>query len=349
MCTCHGWTYSNEGKLVSVPGLQEAYYGELDVENLGLVEARSDVYAGIIFACWAEDAPTLQEYLGDARYYLDIRYNRRDIGQQAIGPVKWPLPVNWKTPVDNASDNYHAPLSHFSAVSAAAQRRGERRPSAALLSDRFDSPNRHLYLNGHSLTLRIVEEKKGAQFHQVATGGDEQAIEKFRRDTLPEVEKRLGKFRASSLQLGNHSFFPNTFLGLRFSLPRGPLKSEAWSFVLYDKDAPEAVITANRLLMEQKDNPSGIFEQDDTDNWRQMTDSGRYMMGRKYVSNLTMGIGHAGPSEDFKGVVAEQFISESNQRHYYARWQEMMNAKSWADIKIDPITMNFEGTATLHG
>ena len=60
MCTYHGWTYSNEGKLVSVPGLQEAYYGELDVENLGLVEARSDTYAGIIFACWAEDAPTLE-------------------------------------------------------------------------------------------------------------------------------------------------------------------------------------------------------------------------------------------------------------------------------------------------
>ena len=26
MCTYHGWTFSNEGKLVSVPGLQEAYY-----------------------------------------------------------------------------------------------------------------------------------------------------------------------------------------------------------------------------------------------------------------------------------------------------------------------------------
>jgi len=145
MCTYHGWTFSNEGKLVSVPGLQEAYYGELDVENLGLVEARCDTYAGIIFGCWAEDAPSLEAYLGDARYYLDVKYNRRDIGQQAIGPVKWPLPVNWKTPVDNASDNYHAPLTHFSAVSAAAQRRGDRRPSAALLSDRFDSPSRHLY------------------------------------------------------------------------------------------------------------------------------------------------------------------------------------------------------------
>ena len=64
MCTYHGWTFSNEGKLVSVPGLQEAYYGELDVEHLSLVEARVDIYAGIIFACWADDAPTLEAYLG---------------------------------------------------------------------------------------------------------------------------------------------------------------------------------------------------------------------------------------------------------------------------------------------
>ena len=53
MCTYHGWTFSNEGKLVSVPGLQEAYYGELDVEHLGLVSvAQLDSYAGLIFATW---------------------------------------------------------------------------------------------------------------------------------------------------------------------------------------------------------------------------------------------------------------------------------------------------------
>ena len=95
MCTYHGWTFSNEGKLVSVPGLQEAYYGELDVENLGLVEALVDTYAGLIFATWANGAPPLEAYLGDARWYLDLRFNRRECGNEVVGPVKWMEPCNW--------------------------------------------------------------------------------------------------------------------------------------------------------------------------------------------------------------------------------------------------------------
>ena len=69
MCTYHGWTYSSDGgKLVSVPGLREAYYGELDVDNLGLIEvAHLDTYAGLVFATWDAEAPSLEDWLGDAR------------------------------------------------------------------------------------------------------------------------------------------------------------------------------------------------------------------------------------------------------------------------------------------
>ena len=50
-----------------MPGLQEAYYGELDVDNLGLVEvAQLDTYAGMVFATWDPEAPSLEEYLGDS-------------------------------------------------------------------------------------------------------------------------------------------------------------------------------------------------------------------------------------------------------------------------------------------
>ena len=47
--------------------------------------------------------------------------------------------------------------------------------------------------------------------------------------------------------------------------------------------------------------------------------------------------------------MSERYISENNQRNFYARWQEFMNAESWADIHIDPITAPFEGTATMKG
>jgi phenylpropionate dioxygenase-like ring-hydroxylating dioxygenase large terminal subunit len=71
LCTYHGWTYRNEGTLEYVPGESEAYYGALDKPSLGLIKARIETYAGIVFATWDKDAPSLEAYLGDARWYLD--------------------------------------------------------------------------------------------------------------------------------------------------------------------------------------------------------------------------------------------------------------------------------------
>ena len=48
-------------------------------------------------------------------------------------------------------------------------------------------------------------------------------------------------------------------------------------------------------------------------------------------------------------MVSERYISENNQRLFYQRWEEFMNAESWAEIPIAPITARFEGTATIRG
>ena len=107
MCTYHGWTFENDGRLTHIPGEQEAYYGAIDKSEMGLIEARVEIYAGIIFACWDKGAPSLEAWLGDARWYLDLTFNHNDAGMIAIGPQKWIEQCNWKTPVDNCSDNYH--------------------------------------------------------------------------------------------------------------------------------------------------------------------------------------------------------------------------------------------------
>ena len=65
-------------------------------------------------------------------------FNRRDGGMQALGPTKWLEPANWKTLVDNCSDNYHVPISHLS--SAAVQSRFLGRPRLSH-DDQFESPN----------------------------------------------------------------------------------------------------------------------------------------------------------------------------------------------------------------
>jgi hypothetical protein len=96
--------------------------------------------------------------------------------------------------------------------------------------------------------------------------------------------------------------------------------------------------------------PSGMLMQDDMDNWRGVTDSGRLIAGRKIPMTLSMGIGHQSPSARQPALmVADAHCSEVNQRSWHTRWQEFMNAESWKDIHIDPITAKFEGTATMKG
>lgn len=345
MCTYHGWTYANDGTLEHVPGEAEAYYNALDKAARGLIEARVETYAGLVFATWAQDAPSLEAYLGDARWYLDTVFNRRDCGMQALGPLKWLEPVNWKTVVDNCSDNYHVPTSHMSSMLVQSRYLG--RPLFTH-EEQFRSPNKHVFVNGHALTFRAADDNTPRYVH----GMSRETFAVFQEHyhaTLPEVERRLGKLRAHNIQLGNHSLFPNSVLGFRLALPRGPQRTEFWHFVLLEQDAPEVVKHVIRTGSQANNGAAGLFEQDDIDNWRQVTLASRSPIARRYGQDLSMGVGHAGTHPDYPGLVSERYISEHNQRHFYLRWQEFMNATSWADIHLDPMTAHFEGTATMHG
>ena len=350
MCAYHGWTYSNEGKLVSVPGLQEAYYGELDVESLGLVQvAQLDSYAGLVFATWDPEAPTLEAYLGDMRWYLDVRYNHREHGVEVIGPAKWIVPANWKTPVENASgDNYHVAVSHRSASIVNHQYRGQQ---LLVGDDRYTQPGRQTNPgNGHGLLCTIRPDDGELALAGRRNNQNRRELDEFAKSIMPEVERRLGSFRARRVQPGNFAVFPNLFLGLRIAHPRGPLKTEVWSFETIERDAPDEV---KRQLRDQAVHgagmPAGLLMQDDMDNWRQVSESGRARAGRRFPQDLTQGAARSGRSAERPGLVSEAFCSEQNQRLYFERWEEFMNARGWSDIGVDPMTATFEGTATFKG
>jgi phenylpropionate dioxygenase-like ring-hydroxylating dioxygenase large terminal subunit len=118
-CAYHGWTYRNDGRLLGVPYLKEAYHGELDRERWGLTPvARLDSYKGLLFATFDDEAPPLVEYLGEMAWYLDTFFDRRDGGIEVIGGMhKWIMPCNWKLPAENfGGDGYHVSWSHLSAV-----------------------------------------------------------------------------------------------------------------------------------------------------------------------------------------------------------------------------------------
>ena len=345
-CAYHGWTYSNDGRLEYLPGEEEAYYGALDRENLGLVEARTDIYAGIVFATWDWNAPSLEEYLGDARWCLDVYFNRLDNGTEAIGPIKWIEPLNWKAAVDNCSDNYHVPTTHLSSIIVANRHMGAPRLTH---EQQFQSTNKHLFVNGHSLTMRFLERPDQVRQTHGINASNREMFEEYYRSTQDEAERRLGSLRAHKLHLGNHSLFPNGVLGFRLAHPRGPQETEFWHFALLEKDMPPELKTALRRGSSNFNGVTGIFEQDDMDNWRAVTKSALSPVGRKYPQDLSMGLGRSGRHTDLPGVVSERYTSESNQRQFYRRWEQFMNANSWADIPLEPGTVEYEGTATMRG
>jgi len=120
-CTYHGWAYDISGRLVNVPLEKEAYHGEIDKEAWGLVRVpRIAVFRNLVFGCWDETVPELEDYIGEAAWYMDIMFDRSGGGNELISGVhKWTISCNWKLAAEQfASDMYHAPVSHLSAVLA---------------------------------------------------------------------------------------------------------------------------------------------------------------------------------------------------------------------------------------
>ena len=336
-CAYHGWIFANDGALTHVPGSEEAYYEQLDRPAHALTEARVETYGGIVFATWDQGAPTLTEFLGDARWYLDTVFNRLPSGTEAFGPIKWNEPVNWKTPVDNCSDNYHVPLSHGSSAYLESLYMGRPKTTHAL---QFSSPSKHVSVNGHAITFRMTEPGQVRRAHGV-TGDNIRLFEEYYRDTQAESERHLGKFRAQTVQLANHSIFPNGVLGFRLALPRGPLLTEFWHFVVVEKAMPKELKKALCIGSVSNNGPAGLFEQDDLDNWRQVTEGARTPMGQSLPQDLSMGLGRVEEDSIYPGHVSERYISENNQRHFYRRWEEFMNAEDWGDIPIVPSTADY--------
>ena len=75
-CIYHGWTYKADGAVWEHLRAKEAYKGAFDRNQFKLVNARVERYAGLIFATFNQDAASLDEYLGDMKWYIDLYFDR---------------------------------------------------------------------------------------------------------------------------------------------------------------------------------------------------------------------------------------------------------------------------------
>jgi nitrite reductase/ring-hydroxylating ferredoxin subunit len=329
-CAYHGWAYSNEGKLVGVP--MPEHYADLDLQAWGLIPvAQLDTHKGLIFATFDPEAPSLQEYLGDMAWYLDILFDRREGGTEVIGPHRWVLDANWKTGAENfGGDGYHIASTHASG----------RKLGIDTTTGYVRSVGKawHIHCgNGHLVNAWVQpKEDAGPWFAQPVP-----EIEKYVREHAREIEKRLGPARCRIMSPIAGTVFPNLSIHwltytIRLWQPRGPGKMEVWSWAVVDRTASPEMREAIRFASIYRFSPTGVFEQDDMDNWVQVTGAARSVIGQRFPAIYQMNLGQKlWKHPELRGWIASMW-SDSTQLDLYWRWATLLGAEKWGDVQKSP-------------
>lgn len=113
-CMYHGWIFSADGALKSLPG-EERYSANFKEQKRGnLVPVpRFENYRGMCFVNFDVNACSLVDYLGNAKEYLDLVLDQSSEGMTIIaGQQDYAIRANWKLLVENSNDGYHAAMTH---------------------------------------------------------------------------------------------------------------------------------------------------------------------------------------------------------------------------------------------
>ena len=333
-CPFHGWTYGADGSLKTVPSLEEGYFGDLDKENWGLHRVpRLATYGGFVFGTWDEDAESLDDYLGNARWYLDVLIERSLGGIEVIpGQQRYSVDGNWKIAAENfVGDGYHIAQSHGSVFALPVRMLNPANPFSGFKD---------------KLTYYDIAMDNGHGFTQFTLSGERVEVDRMLAAEMgPEVVeyveecharlRRLSEAQAKIHALTFGTLFPNFSInnfsalrpiGLFLWTPKGPGRLEIWQWGAMDRDAPKVVKDMVRLDFIRAQAPAGIFAPDDTENFEQVTQSTAGVIGRRLDFNYRMTLDRK-PVEGFDDVPGyiSTYSSEENQRRFYKRYADLMD------------------------
>lgn len=318
-CTYHGWAYDLEGNLTSIPN-KDGYPPAFSAADWGLLRVpKVEVFRGLIFGTWNPDAPPLMEALGDMAWYMDAMLDRDPRGTVVVGGVhKWVLEGNWKLAAEQfATDWYHVNMSHASALMVMSP------TGKGPKSEIVNTPGRqYVSPNGHGA---------GFPVHPKSRFDAKTVHEWYDYDALRE---RLGQARVQGpLTTGHATVFPNfSYLPVNGSIriwhPKGTDRMEVWAWTVLDASMPDEVRNAQRLYNLRTFGPSGIFEQDDGENWSEVQSISHGFITNRTPLNYQMGLGSERKDGVYPGATSELY-SDAAGRSFYRRWAELMNTPAW--------------------
>src|SRR5512146_1571768 len=336
-CPYHAWTYRNDGRLAGLPFHEDAYGGEDGFPRKGqrlLPAPAMDTYRGLIFISLDAEAPPLRDYLGDFAFYLDFYVNQSSAGIKVSGPQRWRVKANWKIGAENfAGDSYHTPHTHASVVEIGLFRepKASKRKEGAL------------YQAGPG----------AGTTYKLPPGGDFAAQLRYvgyPDEMIPAMtqawsDRQRALVEDSGFMVSSATLFPNLslvhnwpqidergtvapFISLRQWQPVSERETEVLSWFAVDAAAPEEFKRDSYKAYLMCFGTSGMFEQDDVENWVSITDMATGSMARRLNLNSRMGLTSDGkplkpPIAAFAGPgVAYQGFGEYGQRHWLSQWSD---------------------------
>ncbi len=351
-CIYHGWAFRPDGSFIGAPIEKEQMHGTIKPKSeLGLKKARCQVYGGLIFATWGgEEAMTLEEWMGDMKFYYDMLFKRTDRGLEVLGPPqRLTIDANWKTAGEqSACDGFHTLTLHQSLLDRGAmvgEAGTEHEKAPAMYGV-------NLSANGHSLRCIPADTSWSLMAKNPQKDlTDEQRLELMpppgiTKELLPQVKKNLtpeqlhvfakappvvGGMFPNVNMLFIFSPFPDGTLGSALVLhtinPKGPDHFEWVTFFFGEKDASPEYKDMMRQAAAQGTGTSGVIEQDDSDTWPHMSESSRGVIGRTETLKYQAILGENRPADwPNKAKVYAGFSKDDCQWEWWVQYHKMMTA-----------------------
>ena len=282
------------------------------------------------------DAPDLADHLGGFRFFLDFYLGQSPEGAELRGPQRFIVKSNWKIGAENfCGDSYHTPHTHASVVDINLFRepKANKRKEGAL----------YFAGGGGGTTYKLPTTDPRANLRHV--GYPDEMIDRMLATWSPEHEALIGDagfMVSASTVMPNLSFVHNwpvvdsdghvaPFISVRLWQPRSATETEVLSWFAVDRNASDAFKRDSYRAYLMCFGSSGMFEQDDVENWTSITQVAGGRMAERLNLHNRMGLTRDGgtvtapidwpaPGRAYKG------FGEYNQRALLELWCDAMTA-----------------------
>ncbi|GAA2898477.1 aromatic ring-hydroxylating dioxygenase subunit alpha [Pseudonocardia halophobica] len=320
-CPYHAWSYGLDGSLRGIP-YPDGYEGVMEKRDLSLARLRTESYGGMIFATLDEDAEPLEDFLGDARLWID-RFMKQGGGYpiKVLGRHRFSFRGNWKIQLENTTDGYHFPIVHRSWMASVDAE------TADMMSFMTDPTcTTHDLGHGHSV-MQMVPEHSDLD----ADDGSEPLQGRF-DDLVAELSKTLDQAQVRKVVRAMHgtgfnlNLFPNVSMSAAFFRVLRPISVNETRIehVAIGPDGPPELDAVNRerlRIHEHFQGPFGFGTPDDAEGWDRVQRGAAAAPAMPILVNRGLAREKPGP----EGWPTSHVTDETGMRAAYAQWKAMMS------------------------